>query len=181
MQTKLSGRHKVLGQFGYPTRPILPFLETCRGLKVRRRAMFARGTEPRCPNTHPAINPAQDTGHYHIRWIARTFVRLYIQGLQRMDGVTKLRIVSVQASRYPSAVQTPCTNRSTSVMVRILGRRATTSKRGVSCAHIVMIKCRWNGIKSIRRGSFVDQSNTSRALSLVLNAEHKVLFFDTQL
>lgn len=51
----------------------------------------------------------QGTGYFHGRWIARTSMRLHIQGLQRIASVTKLEISSMQASHYPTAAFAPCT------------------------------------------------------------------------
>jgi hypothetical protein len=37
-------------------------------------------------------------GVFHSQWIARTYVRLHIQGLRRIDGVIKFRISSLTPS-----------------------------------------------------------------------------------
>jgi hypothetical protein len=41
--------------------------------------------------------------------IARTSMRLHIQGSQQINGVTELGISNLQASHYPAAAFTPCT------------------------------------------------------------------------
>jgi hypothetical protein len=61
------------------------------------------------PNV-PSETSRPHTGCSHIRWIARTLVLLQIQGLQRIAGITKVKIDSLQAAHYPTDADTPCTS-----------------------------------------------------------------------
>ena len=75
---------------------------------MHKRCIMCALTAACCNAGMPICGRLQYTGYFHSRWIARTSVGLHIQGLQRIDGVTKLEISSMQASHYSSAVQTPC-------------------------------------------------------------------------
>jgi hypothetical protein len=55
----------------------------------------------------PRRQQVQNQVEYDISIKSRSSVRLHIQGLQRIDGVTNLRISSLQASHYPAAAFTP--------------------------------------------------------------------------
>lgn len=41
---------------------------------------------------------SSSTGYFHSRWIARTAMRLHMQGLQRIAGVTKFELLEQHAS-----------------------------------------------------------------------------------
>jgi hypothetical protein len=84
------------------------------GLEMPRRLIAVLDIcDTRCAGFVPAYvasNTATScTWHLHSRWTTRTSVRLYVQELQRIDAVTKLKIGSLQASHSvsDSAMLTP--------------------------------------------------------------------------
>lgn len=54
--------------------------------------------------------------------IACASMRLHIQGLQRIAGVTKVEIDSLQAAHYPTDVDTSCRERRMVVVPKDIGR-----------------------------------------------------------